>query len=259
VEASSAATIAYSQAATQLVVQNLRESNCASSGSPSSASLQNYWYSIAGALEEHRPGGLPGIDLNRMTGKQLLEMHMGSANDQTPLRHILGTPCCQLCGSTLRPGTCDATARIQSITRKERKRQPKRKSKRKPQDNIMDVDNDGVLSDPYEWMILAATSKGLKNQLIIKCRICGMANKAPGLFRKENQGAENSADTEKRPVKKAIRPPKVACATRTEIETGRDFVPLGPATILLSDKKKRKRSNNKPVSQLHDFLNTLND
>jgi hypothetical protein len=118
----------------------------------------------------------------------------------------------------------------------------------------MDADI-GIPPNLSEW--IAGNPKGLKNLLVIRCRICGMANRAPGLPRKENLGAEATANSEARPVKKAAR-----LANRggkpTEIEAGRDFVPLGPATIL-SNRKKRNRSNNKPASQLHDFLNTLND
>ena len=251
------ATVAYSRAATQLVLQNLKsETNVTAmtgSNSASKVSYQQFWSSMSDALEEHRLGNVLLRMDNNMTGKELLDMHMQILGGDPQSRPV-GLPCCDGCGSTLQPGNCDSTmVRIQAIAKKSRKRQPKRSKRSK---TILELDVE--LETPpnlSEWT--AALVNDLKNQLIITCVICGMTHKAPGLLRKENTSLD-------RPLAAAAKPTTPAVVGRNtgmpkEIVEGRDFVPLEPLLTLSSKKKRKHSQSKKPASKLHDFLNTLMD
>ncbi|CAB9527006.1 expressed unknown protein [Seminavis robusta] len=246
-QSASVETIAYSRAASHLVVQNLNETKDAEGDSSCSGEAYlHFWHSFsAGGLEKHRHGNLDGIDMDQIrSGKDLLDWHVKTLENPATRYHVL--PTCDTCGNPLQPGAEHTKTRIRSVDKKKRKRQPKKSRVAKKEKN--DDDNPPIL-----WQLAPLHPTHVKNALVVGCRLCGYQTQIPGLPRKEKeQPPVDKVATRTSGSVAAAKHTKPA-VVRTELPT-RDFIPLG------SDKKKKKRKHSKPKSsQLHDFLNSLND
>ena len=238
-----AVTLDYSQAVTKVINQNIQE---AMDFKPLSKYLQ-CWYMLNASMDTHRPGYVfDEKDTNRLIN--VLQEH------QRQEENIAAgvTPTCKECGCALCPGTLSTETRVRSVTKKKRKRQPKR---RKPKTQQQP---DGLAEHPD---LQVPGVEDAKNELVVTCTLCEAKCTIPGLERERNNTSTSPQ------VTAAPRgAPNRRQNTLSNEQESAEFIPLDDlppplepvGTTAASDRRKKKKKKKKP-SQLHDFLATLND